>query len=65
MTCAADLSLMTDAEAHEACEELRKSLLIRRLYNAFDELFTATPAAEALPRAEAVGGGTFEQGDAA
>lgn len=60
MTCNADLSTMTDAEAHEACEALRKLLCIRRIEN-----FPATPAAEALPRADAVGGGTFEQGDAA
>ena len=65
MTCAADLSLMTDAEAHEACEELRKFLVIRRLDNAFDELFNATPAADTNPCVDAVGGGTFEQGDAA
>lgn len=57
MSCAADLSTMTDAEAHAACEQLRKLLLIRRL-----ETFPATPAATDFPRAEAVGGGTFEQG---
>ena len=60
MTCAADLSLMPDTEAHEACEELRKLLCIRRI-----ETFPATPAATDFPRAEAVVGGTFEQGDAA
>lgn len=65
MTCSADLSTMTDAEAHEACEELRKLLLIRRLDNAFNQFFNATPAATDNPRAEAAVGGTFEQGDAA
>lgn len=60
MTCTADLSTMTDAEAHEACEALRKLLCIRRI-----ETSPATPAADTNPCVDAVGGGTFEQGDAA
>lgn len=52
---------MTDLLTDDALAELRKLTVYRRIENAFDELFNATPAAEALPR-EAVGGGTFEQG---
>ena len=56
---------MCDLLTDDAIAELRKLTVMRRIENAFDELFNATPAAEALPRAEAAVGGTFEQGDAA
>ena len=56
---------MTELLTDDALAELRKLTVMRRIENAFDELFNATPAATDNPRAEAVGGGTFEQGDAA
>jgi hypothetical protein len=60
MSCAADLSTMTDADAHEACEELRKLLCIRRIAT------FPTPTADANPCAEAVVGGELtEQGEGA
>ena len=56
---------MTDLLTDDALAELRKLTVMRRIENAFDELFNATPAATDFPRAEAAVGGTFEQGDAA
>lgn len=56
---------MTTLLTDDCIAELRKLTVMRRIENAFDELFHATPAATENPRAGAVGGGTFEQGDAA
>jgi hypothetical protein len=56
---------MCDLLTDPAIAELRKLTVMRRLENAFDELFNATPAADTNPCVDAVGGGTFEQGDAA
>ena len=54
---------MCDLLTDDAIAELRKLTVMRRIENAFDELFNATPAATEPP-AEAVGGGNY-QGDAA
>ena len=57
---------MTDLLCDPYLESLRgKSAVLDRLMVALNETFPATPAATDFPRAEAVGGGTFEQGDAA
>ena len=57
---------MTDLLTGPEIARLRKqSTVLDRLLLALDETFPATPAADTNPCVDAVGGGTFEQGDAA
>jgi hypothetical protein len=57
---------MCDLLTDPYLESLRgKSAVLDRLMVALNETFPATPAADTNPCVEAVGGGTFEQGDAA